>query len=110
MKIQANVICIVSLVLQSLSSLCFLSVIKPQFTLANIPTDGILILGQDQDAPGGDLDPEQSFSGKIGYFNAWDRKLTDAEIQRIHNCEDLSGGNMASWTTSDWITRYLCAL
>ena len=82
-----------------------LLVIEPQFKTANIPTDGILFLGQDQDARGGDLDKEQSFSGKIGYFNAWDRKLTDAEIQRIHSCQDLSNGNIVSWETDDWNDR-----
>ena len=81
--------------------------IEPKFKTANIPTDGVLILGQDQDARGGDLDPEQSLSGKIGYFNVWDRKLTDAEIERIHSCQDLSNGNVVSWTTSDWIVRCL---
>ena len=84
-----------------------LSVTENKFKTVNIPTDGILILGQDQDARGGDLDAEQSFSGKIGYFNAWNKKLTTAEIQAIHNCQDLSGGSIVSWTTANWIIRCL---
>ncbi len=43
--------------------------------------DGVLILGQDQDSPGGRFDAGQALSGKISQFGLWDRVLTDDEIK-----------------------------
>ena len=54
-------------------------------------------MGQDQDSVGGDLDAEQSFSGKIGYFNAWDRALSVDEIKSIQNCSIETNGNVVAW-------------
>ena len=37
------------------------------------PIEGILVLAQDQDKPGGGFDPKQSFSGMISDFNIFSR-------------------------------------
>ena len=65
------------------------------------------MLGQDQDSLGGDLDAEQSFSGKIGYFNMWDRILTEAEIVDIHTCRTEVTGNRVAWNDTNWNSRYI---
>ena len=78
---------------------------EPEFTTRNITSDGILMLGQDQDSKGGDLDSEQSFSGKMGYFNTWDRILTEAEIVAMQTCQSERLGNVVAWGDSSWITR-----
>ena len=81
-------------------------VIETEFKTSDIATNGILMLGQDQDSKGGDLDSEQSFSGKMGYFNIWDRKLTLAEIVGIQTCQTEMLGNIVSWGGSAWTTRW----
>ena len=49
------------------------------FTLADFPAlessdgSGILILGQEQDIPGGGFDAKQSFSGHLTQVNFWRR-------------------------------------
>ncbi|MCA9138826.1 MAG: proprotein convertase P-domain-containing protein, partial [Planctomycetales bacterium] len=41
---------------------------------------GGLVLGQDQDAVGGDFDPTQSFQGRMNQFAVWRRALTAEQI------------------------------
>ena len=37
------------------------------------PVDGIMVLAQDQDKPGGGFDPKQSFSGMMSDFHIFSR-------------------------------------
>ena len=45
--------------------------------------DGVLVLGQDQDALGDGFEADQAFSGELTQFNIWDRVLTQDEIEPI---------------------------
>ena len=53
----------------------------------DLPMDGILMLGQEQDKRGGGTDPSQSFSGEITQANMWDRALTAQEVAQMASCK-----------------------
>jgi hypothetical protein len=48
-----------------------------------VPTNGILVLGQEQDTPGGKFDASQAISGQLTQFGIWDRALSDYDIRKI---------------------------
>ena len=64
-----------------------------------LQNDGTLVLGQDQDIPGGGYDREQAFSGEISQFGIWDRVLSQDEIVSLANCtvEKITDGSVATW-------------
>ncbi|XP_066520357.1 neuronal pentraxin-2b [Hoplias malabaricus] len=66
-----------------------------------IKPDGVLILGQEQDAVGGRFDATQAFVGELSHFNIWDRVLRPIDISSIANCSAYMPGNVVSWTDSD---------
>ena len=63
--------------------------------------DGVLVLGQDQDSPGGNFDKDQAFSGEISQFGIWKRVLTVEEIQEMAVCNvsTISSGLVVGWTS-----------
>ena len=56
----------------------------------DMPLDGALMLGQEQDKRGGGTDPSQGFSGELTQFNIWDRALTADEIFDMATCKGPS--------------------
>ncbi len=46
-----------------------------------LPGDGVLVLGQEQDTVGGKFDATQSVSGEYTQFDLWDRVLQPQEIR-----------------------------
>ena len=52
-----------------------------------LKTDGILILGQEQDALGGFFDENQAFSGALSQVELWTSKLDTATISALAKCE-----------------------
>ncbi|KAF4093300.1 hypothetical protein AMELA_G00000580 [Ameiurus melas] len=63
---------------------------------------GVLVLGQEQDTPGGQFDASQALVGELSLFNLWDRVLSPAEIGTVAACgEPVLLGNVASWTDRD---------
>ncbi|ROT77724.1 hypothetical protein C7M84_003586 [Penaeus vannamei] len=67
-----------------------------------IPSSGVLILGQDQDSLGGDLDRLQAFRGDIGSLEMWDFPLTSAEVRQIASCQRRPSGSVVSLDTDDF--------
>ena len=51
---------------------------------------GMLVLGQDQDEPGGGFQPSQAFRGLLDEVRIYDRVLGEAEIQASMNSSTLS--------------------
>jgi len=66
-----------------------------------IKSGGSIVLGQEQDSPGGGFDANQSFIGMLTNVNVWDHVLPIAQIEQMSkSC--LSGeGNVYKW--SDFI-------
>ncbi|KAI5088880.1 neuronal pentraxin receptor [Silurus meridionalis] len=67
-----------------------------------IRSAGVLVLGQEQDMPGGQFDASQALVGELSLFNLWDRVLSPAEIGTLAACgEPALMGNVVSWTDRD---------
>ncbi len=63
------------------------------FVLGN----GVLLLGQEQDAPGSKFSASESFRGSLTRLNIWNRALTRSEIsEAMNSCFEVTG-NVASW-------------
>ena len=62
---------------------------------------GSLVLGQEQDSPGGSFESHQSFQGSLANFNVWSSVLSAGTIKNLSkSC--LSGeGDVYKW--SDFI-------
>ncbi|XP_064421536.1 C-reactive protein-like [Latimeria chalumnae] len=58
---------------------------------------GIVILGQDQDTPGGGYQSHQSFSGEIADVNLWDYILSSHEIRAVYEGYYFPPGNIIDW-------------
>lgn len=63
-----------------------------------IPSNGIVILGQDQDDYGGGFEQEQSFVGQMHGVNMWKRALTAEEIYELSKNCSYGVGNFMSWS------------
>lgn len=57
-----------------------------QDRVANRTLEAVLVLGQDQDKPGGGFDSEYSFAGAIVDFHLFGRVMTPAEILAMAKC------------------------
>ncbi|XP_044182033.1 neuronal pentraxin receptor-like [Acropora millepora] len=63
-----------------------------------IKTDGILIIGQEQDAFGGRFDPKQNYIGELTDLNIWNRVLSPIEIVDMSKSCHLGEGNVKKWS------------
>ena len=63
-----------------------------------IKTNGILIIGQEQDAFGGRLDPSQNYIGELTSLNIWNRVLSSTEIANMSKSCHLGEGNVKKWS------------
>ena len=79
----------------------------------SLKANGTLILGQDQDAVGGNFDADQALSGKLAQFGIWDYVLTSRDVEKMAECEEEGekGKLVASfcktcWLTGNWIDSY----
>ncbi|XP_044182013.1 neuronal pentraxin-1 isoform X2 [Acropora millepora] len=61
-------------------------------------TDGILIIGQEQDAFGGRFDSNQNYIGELTGLNIWDRVLSPNEITNMSKSCHLGEGNVKKWS------------
>ncbi|XP_023348146.1 neuronal pentraxin-2 [Eurytemora carolleeae] len=68
-------------------------------------TQGILILGQEQDMHGGGFDIKQSFSGLISQFNIFNRIITELQIQAMQDCSNELSGELVSWDNFSWLIQ-----
>ncbi|XP_068679517.1 neuronal pentraxin-2-like [Montipora foliosa] len=63
-----------------------------------IKSGGSLVLGQEQDRPGGSFDPYQSFVGLLNGVNVWKTVLSASMIQSLSTSCLSGSGNMYSWS------------
>ena len=66
-----------------------------------------VVLGQEQDSPGGGFDFQQSFSGRLAQLLTLGRSLKADEVQRLANCTDEAlydnKFGMATWSLENVI-------
>ncbi|XP_073909331.1 adhesion G protein-coupled receptor D2 [Castor canadensis] len=65
-----------------------------------VPPGGILVLGQDQDSPGGGFSARDAFSGNITDFHFWAQALSPAQLQRARACAPPLSGLLFRWDPS----------
>ncbi|KAK8396900.1 hypothetical protein O3P69_005113 [Scylla paramamosain] len=70
---------------------------RTQTQQTDIPLNGTLYVGQDQDRYDGGLDPSQSLSAHVAQVNIWDHALSPATIRSAALCEDNPRGNVLSF-------------
>ncbi|PIK33677.1 putative sushi, von Willebrand factor [Apostichopus japonicus] len=62
-----------------------------------IPGRGVLVLGQEQDEPGGEFHPVESFIGEMALLYLWDRAMTDEQIYKIARSCDSPDSAVIRW-------------
>jgi len=63
-----------------------------------INTNGILVIGQDQDSFGGGFVASQSYIGELTDLNVWNRVLTANEILKLSRSCHGGRGNVKKWS------------
>ena len=63
-----------------------------------VNSDGIIVLGQDQDDFGGGFEQEQSFFGEMHGVNVWDTDLPSEKIVMMSTSCFNEGGNYLRWS------------
>lgn len=61
-------------------------------------TNGILIVGQEQDSFGGSFDPNQNYVGELTGLNIWNRVLSPSEILKMSESCHVGQGNVKKWS------------
>ena len=62
-----------------------------------IPAGGILRIGQNQIAFGGDHNPVYSYHGKFARINMWSKVLDDSAIVALAGGSGAENGDIISW-------------
>ena len=63
-----------------------------------IPKDGTVVIGQEQDVPGGKFNKEEAFPGDMTQVNMWNRVFDASEIsQMAASCDLGRNGNVLCW-------------
>ncbi|XP_066275245.1 polycystin-1-like protein 2 [Branchiostoma lanceolatum] len=65
-----------------------------------VPTDGIMVLGQDQDRLGGGFQKFQAYTGDVSGVNMWSKVLSPAEINDV--MAGCQMGDVIGWRLDDW--------
>ncbi|XP_067122834.1 C-reactive protein 1.4-like [Centruroides vittatus] len=69
-----------------------------EFKNKEIPTGGILIIGQEQDGLNSKFDNKQSWYGDIADLHIWNEKLSEEQIREAGICKGKrKQGNVFSW-------------
>ena len=63
-----------------------------------INTNGILVIGQEQDSLGGRFDARQSYMGELTNLNMWNRVLTANDILKLSKSCHGGRGNVKKWS------------
>ena len=63
-----------------------------------IQAEGSLVLGQEQDSPGGTFDRSQSFQGSLANLNVWSYVLPESTIKELSGCCHAGEGNVYTWS------------
>ena len=59
---------------------------------------GVLVLGQEQDSPGGHFSAAESFRGQLTRFNIWSRFLSENKVNEVMNSCIEETGDVVSWS------------
>ncbi|TRY67458.1 hypothetical protein TCAL_08028 [Tigriopus californicus] len=73
-----------------------------------IPEGSIIVLGQEQDSPGGSFELEQSFAGRMAMVQFWPgTSLTFEEVQQYQKCEPIQAANTAPLPipVDQWVSK-----
>lgn len=71
--------------------------------MKDIPLGGIMVVGQDQDIPGGDFSLGQAFRGLVAKVGMWARQLAYKDIQSVAQCDTVQlTGDLLPWGSSIW--------
>lgn len=62
-----------------------------------VPSNGVLVLGQDQDSLGGGFSAHDAFSGNLTDFHLWNRVLSLKQVHRARACAPPPGGLLFQW-------------
>jgi len=65
---------------------------------------GFLVLGQDQDIPGGLFEEDSAFCGQITQVDIFTSSLNSETISQIANCRSEIKGDLIPWDVDDWET------
>jgi len=63
-----------------------------------VPKGGIFVVGEEQDAYGGDFTPEESFFGDLSQLNVWNRELSASEVYDLATSCGHDQGNVVAWS------------
>ena len=63
-----------------------------------INTNGILVIGQEQDSFGGRFDATQSYVGELTDLNIWNRVLDAREVSSLSKSCHGGRGNVKKWS------------
>jgi len=63
-----------------------------------VNTNGILIIGQEQDSFGGGFDATQNYIGELTDLNMWDRVLDASEVSNLSKSCHGGRGNVKKWS------------
>lgn len=66
----------------------------------HIRPGGVLVLGQEQDTPGGGFDSTQAMVGELSQVGIWDRVLSSNQVASLARCGRVAQGGVALWTES----------
>lgn len=66
----------------------------------HIRPGGMLVLGQEQDSPGGGFDSSQALVGELSQVGVWDRVLSPNQVASLARCGRVTQGSVAPWTES----------
>uniref|UniRef100_A0A672Y493 Neuronal pentraxin receptor a n=1 Tax=Sphaeramia orbicularis TaxID=375764 RepID=A0A672Y493_9TELE len=66
----------------------------------HIRPGGVLVLGQEQDSPGGGFDSSQALVGELSQVGVWDRVLSPSQVASLARCGKVTQGSVAPWTES----------
>lgn len=64
----------------------------------NIKTNGILIIGQEQDAFGSGFNANQNYIGELTDLNIWNRVVSSSEINKLSKSCHGGKGNVKEWS------------
>lgn len=64
----------------------------------HIRPGGVLVLGQEQDSPGGGFDSSQALVGELSQVGLWDRVLSPSQVASLARCSRVTQGSVAPWT------------
>ena len=63
-----------------------------------VDTDGILLIGQEQDSFGGSFDATQNYIGELTDLNMWNRVLDASEVLNLSRSCHGGRGNVKKWS------------